>query len=184
MLEHGHGLQNGFHGLWVESDDLNELSRLLRVDPDSRRQCDLETALGMYEGQWGKADVWMGPHAPGWTHILAFGLYPGHPAVLGLGPRRVFEIFCCEELGKLDPVRLYEDGRQVGDITPPYREGGVMESPEYLPYTRGLALGDTRNLKRDLHLMMCVAGRITGRFLDRDWFTSSRPFYRIPEERW
>ncbi|OPG11398.1 hypothetical protein [Microbispora sp. GKU 823] len=184
MVEHGHGLQNGFHGLWVEGDDPEELSRLLRVDQDSRLECDLETATEVYGSTRERGAVWIGPHAPGWTHVLVFGLHPYHPAILNLGKRRVFEIFCREELGELDPLNLYYDGAQLGDVTPPYDQGGDMDLPEYLPYTLGLELGETRSLKRDMHLMASMVGRITGRFTDRDWWTATRTFYRIPDKAW
>ncbi|MDP4511100.1 hypothetical protein [Nonomuraea turcica] len=184
MVEHGHGLQNGFHGLWVESDDPLELSRLLRVDPDSRLDCDLETAIEVYGRIPERAAVWIGPHAPGWTHVLVFGLHPYHPAIRNLGKRRVFEIFCREELGELEPLNLYYDGEQLGDVTPPYNEGGDMDLPEYMPYTPGLELGETRNLKRDMHFMVCMVGRISGRFLNREWFASNRSFCRIPDGLW
>ncbi|GIH56407.1 hypothetical protein Mro02_33210 [Microbispora rosea subsp. aerata] len=184
MVEHGHGLQNGFHGLWVEGDDPEELSRLLGVDPGSRLECDLETAIEVYGRIEERAAVWIGPHAPGWTHVLAFGLHPYHPAVLNLGKRRVFEIFCRAELGELDPLNVYYDGEQLGDVTPPYVQGGDMDLPEYRPYTPGLELGEARDLKRDTHLMMSMVGRITGRFTDRDWWTATRAFYRIPDGTW
>lgn len=47
LVEYGHWLELGFHALWVESDDQEELARLLRVDPGSRLECDLETLAGM-----------------------------------------------------------------------------------------------------------------------------------------
>jgi len=184
LIDYGHWLNQGFHGLWVESDDSEELSRLLRVDPNSRLDCDLETAVEAYGRIQEQAAVWIGSHAPGWTHVLAFGLHPYHLAIRNLGKRRVFEIFCREELGELEPLNLYYDGKQLGDVTPPYDEGGDMDLPEYMPYTSGLELGATRNLKRDMHLMACMVGRISGRFLDRDWFAATRSFYRIPDESW
>jgi len=82
------------------------------------------------------------------------------------------------------PLNLYHDGEYLGDVTPPYTEGGDMDLPEYRPYTHGLELGETRNLKRDLHFMACMVGRITGRFMDREWWTEKRLFRRIPDGAW
>ncbi|MBB5082290.1 hypothetical protein [Nonomuraea endophytica] len=184
LVEYGHGLHNGLHGLWVESDDPEEVSRLLRVNPDSRQDCDLEAALAVYGAIPERTAAWIGPHSPGWTHVFAFGLHPYHPAILNLGKRRIFEIFSREELGELDPLNLYNDGEHLGDVTPPYDEGGEMDLPEYLPLTAGLELGHTRDLKRDLHLMAGMVGRITGCFTDREWWTAMRAFYRVPDGSW
>jgi hypothetical protein len=87
-------------------------------------------------------------------------------------------------LDRLDPLYLYYDGEQLGHVTPPYEEGGYMEFPDYRPYANGLALGADGSLEREAHLMLCMVGRITGRFLDRKWFTSTRTLYRIPENAW
>ncbi|MEO3793057.1 hypothetical protein ABGB14_22820 [Nonomuraea sp. B10E15] len=156
---------------------------MLRADAGSRLDCDLETAVGMYPGP-PEMVVWIGPHAPGWTHVLAFGMDPYRLGVINLGKRRVFEIHCDEELGRLDPLYLYYDGEQLGHVTPPYEEGGYMKFADYRPYASGLALGEGSGLEHDIHRMLCMVGRITGRFLDREWFASTRTAYRIPEGTW
>jgi hypothetical protein len=184
LVEYGHWLELGFHALWVESDDQEEVARLLKADPGSRMECDLKTVFMTYEGMPEKA-IWMGSHAPGWTHIFAFGMYSFHPAIRNLGKRRVFEMYFAGEVGEgLEPLYLNYDGEQLGDVTPPYGEGGDMELNDYLSYAAGLALGTKRNYKRDMHLMFCMVGRITGRFTDREWWTANRTFYRIPEGSW
>ncbi|MEV4177939.1 hypothetical protein [Nonomuraea sp. NPDC049709] len=178
-----HRIHNEFHGLWIEGDDREELSRLLRVDPDWRLECDLETATDMFPGAPEKI-VWIGPHAPGWTQILAFGLLPYHLGVINLGRRRVFQIYCDGELDRLDPLYLYYDGEQLGHVTPPHDEGGYLEFPEYRPFANGLALGTDGDLERDAHRLLCMVGRITGRFLDQEWFAATRTLYRIPDGIW
>ncbi|GAA3442731.1 hypothetical protein [Planomonospora venezuelensis] len=178
-----HNLYYYFHGLWVESDDPEEVSRLLRVDPETRLECDLETLIEMYQGP--QADtVWIGPHAPGWTHVIAFGLYSYHPAIRNLAKRRVFEICYDDDQYDLDLLYFYYDGERIGNATPPEEEGGHMHLSDYRVYANGLALGEDRDLRRHLHLMLCMVGRITGRFLDQEWFTSTRTLYRIPEGNW
>ncbi|MFE3455838.1 hypothetical protein ACFXJ8_43750 [Nonomuraea sp. NPDC059194] len=178
-----HGIQGGFHGLWVEGNDLDEIVRQVRADPHSRVECDLQALLEMLPGQGGDT-IWTGPVASGWTHILAFGWYPNHPAIRNLGRRRVFEIHYQGELSDLEPLNLYYDGVYIGDVTPPYEEGGDMYLPDYRQYANGLALGDKPTLERCVHLMLCMVGRITGHFLDRDWFGATRTMYRIPESSW
>ncbi|WP_433365711.1 hypothetical protein [Streptosporangium sp. CA-115845] len=177
-----HNLYYYFHGLWVESDDPEEVSRLLRVDPDTKLECDLETLIEMYQGR--PADtVWIGPHAPGWTHVLAFGLYPYHPAIRNLGKRRVFQIRYDDDRYLLEGLYLYYDGAQLGYAGPPDEEGH-MDLPDYRPYANGLALSEDESHRQHLHLMLCMVGRITGRFLNREWFASTRTLYRIPEGTW
>ncbi|MEU4409846.1 hypothetical protein AB0F88_35490 [Streptosporangium sp. NPDC023963] len=178
-----HRIEYLFHGLWVESGDVDEVSALLRVDPDSRRECGLETATEAFQTSSGEM-VWMGAHSAGWTHVLAHGLYPYHPAIRNLGKRRVLEVHYNDHLRELEPVNLYYDGEQVGDVTPPYEEGGYIDLPDYRPYTSGIELGDALDLSRCVHLMLCMVGRITGRFLDREWVTSTRALHRIPEGTW
>ncbi|GLX94743.1 hypothetical protein [Herbidospora sp. NBRC 101105] len=175
-----HDLSYYFHGLWVESDDQEEVARLLRVDEKTRQECDLGTLIDLYQGR--PADtVWLGPHAPGWTHVLAFGLYPYHPAIRNLGKRRVFQVRYDDDRYLLEGLYLYYDGRQLGYAGPPDEEGH-MDLPDYLAYTDGLELGEDD--RRNLHLMLCMAGRVTGRFLDQEWFTSTRTMYRIPDGTW
>ncbi|MEV0232167.1 hypothetical protein [Nonomuraea sp. NPDC050786] len=182
LVEYGHWLELGFHALWIEGDDREELARLLRVDPVSRRECDLKT-LDEEAVDPDAKGVWMGPHSPGWTHAFAFNLYSSHPAILNLGKRRVFELYFAGEVGEgLEPLYLNYDGEQLGEVTPPYEEGGDMELADYRPYAAGLELGTKRDYRRDAHLMFCMMGRITGRFADRDWWTASRSYYRIPDE--
>jgi len=184
LVEYGHGLQLGFHALWVETDDSEELSRRFRVDPESRLECDLKTLAGTYEGPPAKG-MWIGPHTPGWTHVFVFGLYSGHPAIRDLGRRRVFQINFWGEVGEgLEPLHLHYDGELIDDVMPPYEEGGYMALPDYRPFTAGLELDPDTELEQDVHTLWCLVGRITGRFADREWWTSTRTFYRIPGEAW
>src|SRR5688500_8397436 len=116
LVEYGHGLALGFHALWVESDDQEELARLLRVDLSTRLECDLATMRDVFVGPPKKA-IWMVSHAPGWTHIFVFGLSVTHPAISNLGKRRVFQMRFAGEVGEgLEPLHLKYDGESVGDI--------------------------------------------------------------------
>lgn len=179
LVEHGDWLASAFHCLWVESDDHEELARLLKVDPASHMECDLRTLMARWDTI--PQGVWMGPHAPGWTHLFVFGMYSFHPALRNLGKRRVFEMYNAGEVGEgLEPLYLNYDGERLGDVTPPYEEGGDMDLPDYRPCAAGLELGRRSGIAREAHLMFCVAGRITGRFADREWWTSPRSYYQIP----
>lgn len=184
LVECGHGLALGFHALWVESDDPEELARLLRVDLSTRLQCDLATMRDAFVGQPKKA-VWMGSHAPGWTHVFVFGLPFSHPAISNLGKRRVFHMRFTGEVGEgLEPLYLDYDGESVGEIYLPSEDGGYTALPEYRPFTAGLISDEDTTLEEDVHLMWCLVGRITGRFADREWWAATRTFYRIPNGAW
>jgi hypothetical protein len=181
---HGHGLALGFHALWVEGDDQEELARLFRVDPGTRVNCDAATLAGTYSGP-PTTGIWVGSHAPGWTHIFAFGMPLSHPALSNLGKRRVFQMRFAGETGEgLEPLYLDYDGESVGEIYLPSEDGGYMALPEYRPFTTGLVSNEDATLEQDVHLMWCLVGRITGRFADRDWWTAIRSYYRIPDEAW
>ncbi|MCF6471954.1 hypothetical protein FAF44_26700 [Nonomuraea sp. MG754425] len=179
LVEHGEGSELGFHALWVEDEDEEELARLLGADPGSRVECDLKALAGMDDDP-NALGVWMGPHAPGWTHAFVFGMWSFHPAIQNLGKRRVFEIQFTGEAGEgLEPLYLNYDGEQLGDVTPPFEAGGEMMLPDYRPYTVGLELGG-KSTHENVHLFFSVMGRVTGRFADREWWTAPRAFYRIP----
>lgn len=65
------GFSEWFAGTWVD-DDSEEVARRLRVDPATRLDCDLSTAMRWYQPYVSEAEqiVWVGAHAPGWTHII------------------------------------------------------------------------------------------------------------------
>ncbi|MEV4897072.1 hypothetical protein AB0K48_47780 [Nonomuraea sp. NPDC055795] len=183
LVEYGESLELGFHALWMEGEDEEDLTRLFKADPGARVECDLTTLARMDEGPE-TMGVWMGPHAPGWTHAFVFGMWSFHPAIRNLGKRRVFEIQYMGEAGEgLEPLYLNYDGEQLGDVTPPFEQGGDMILPDYRPYTTGLELGGKR-MREHVHLFFCMMGRITGRFADRDWWTATRAYYPIPLAAW
>ncbi|MGW0808198.1 hypothetical protein [Nonomuraea sp. NPDC002799] len=181
LAEYGQGLENAFHALWVEGDDPEEVAVLFGVDSGSRVECGLDTlGTSVYHGH-PEVGIWIGPHAPGWTHLFAFNLHL-HPLGLpNLGKRRVFEIDYTGEVGPgLSPLHLYYDGEMLGDVTPPQEPGEPVALPEYQPLTEGLELGGHDAYDEDLHSYFCMMGRITGRFTDQEWWTATRTFYPIP----
>ncbi|GIH72391.1 hypothetical protein [Sphaerimonospora thailandensis] len=83
---------------------------------------------------------------------------------LGLNPyRRVFQIYFPGEVGEgLESLYLYYDGEELGDVTPPHEPGGYMSLPDYRSFAAGLEPGYDSDLEREVHLMFCMMGRITG----------------------
>ncbi|MBB5778844.1 hypothetical protein [Nonomuraea jabiensis] len=181
------GLSSGFAGIWVEGDDPEEVARRLRVDPGSRVECGFAEAMTRYEQSLDDEVVWIGPHAPGWTHILWLSAFhtTAEAKALSVGGRRLLTMFYNGGLSELDHLYLYQDGALVNEIDPPYVGGGAPVSvPEYAVYAEGLELELGMSSTQELHLLLCMAGRITGRFLDREWFSSTRVRYDVPAEAW
>lgn len=180
------GLSSWFAGIWVEGDDPEELARRLRVDPGSRVECGFAEAMTRYEQSLDDEVIWIGSHAPGWTHILWLSAFhtTAEAKALSAGGRRLLTMFYNGRLPELDQLYLYQDGALVNEIDPPYVGGAPVSVPEYALYAEGLELELNMSSTQELHLLLCMVGRITGRFLDREWFSSTRTLYRIPYKAW
>ncbi|RCG26524.1 hypothetical protein DQ384_29235 [Sphaerisporangium album] len=178
-----HGLHDLFSGQWVQTEDVGDVVRRLGVDPASGVVCDFPTAMRSYDRYSDEIVVWLGEHAPGWAHMLTLsGTAPPKEVIdtLSAGRRRVFDVFFIWETGHLNNRYTY-DGVCIGDVSPPY-PGGVGEVEEFTPYSRGLELGDGMSTAEVFDRILCMVGRITGRFIDRDWFSSPRTLYRLPRK--
>ncbi|WP_055477976.1 hypothetical protein [Sphaerimonospora mesophila] len=185
------GFQQWFAGTWVEGDDPEEIARLLRVDPDSAERCDLGSAMRWYEPMAFKEMVWIGEHAPGWTHVISISGPPLTTRDLAAAGRRFMQvIWYADGIGVHDLV--YGDGRAVGALSP-LDIRNVPQGSMFDGYNGGLpshwgivdfsTTGPARpvgTLKLWLDNWFCLVGRITGRFIDRDWLNATRTLYRIP----
>ncbi|MFI6454712.1 hypothetical protein ACIBF6_24495 [Streptosporangium amethystogenes] len=180
------GLRSGFVGIWVEGDDREELARRLRVDPGSRVECGFAEAMTRYEQSLNDEVIWIGSHVSGWTHILWLSAFhtTAEAKALSAGGRRLLTVYYNGGLTELDHLYLYQDGALVNEIDPPYIDGAPVSVPEYAVYAEGLELELDMSSTQELHLLLCMVGRITGRFLDREWFASTRTLYRVPAEAW
>ncbi|GAA3805112.1 hypothetical protein GCM10022226_26270 [Sphaerisporangium flaviroseum] len=181
-----YGLHEWFSGQWVDIEDIGEIARRLRVDLESGTVCDFQTAMRSYSISSKTRLVWIGEHAPGWSHVLTLsGATPPSEAIeaLSAGERRVFDAFFIEETGHLQELLYSYDGACVGNVCPPH-PGGTVEVAEYDAYASGLELSSGMRSAEIFDRFLCMAGRITGRFIDRDWFSSTRTLYQIPEGAW
>ncbi|MFF4412005.1 hypothetical protein ACFYY8_05700 [Streptosporangium sp. NPDC001559] len=181
-----HELGEWFSCQWVDTEDVDEIARRLRVDPDSGTPCDFETAMRSYETDPNTLIVWVGEHSPGWSTVLTLSgvtVPPKAMEALSAGRRRVLEAFFVEVA---DPGKLLytRDGEYIGEVFPPSSRGGWTEVPEFEAYTSGLELHGAMSDAEVFDRCLCMMGRITGRFVDREWFTSIRTLYRIPEGTW
>ncbi|WP_169987815.1 hypothetical protein [Microbispora sp. H10836] len=148
------GLREDFQAAWIEGDDFDAIKAQLGIDPAAVLECDLATAL-----RWSTMDdrtrvLWMGEHAPGWTFALTL---TGSAADLNLPGRRVFD-FCY--------LREIDEFYGVPGL---YREEGLDD----------LELNDDQGAEDDLEPHLIAVGRITGRFVDREWLARRRTLCRI-----
>ncbi|WP_204018051.1 hypothetical protein [Sphaerimonospora thailandensis] len=179
-----HGLESWFNCQWVDTEDSNEITRRLGVDPRDGTLCDFQTAMQSYEAGPEKLIVWVGEHSAGWSTILTVSgvTVPPHLIeALSAGGHRVLEAYFMEEV---DPGKLLytHDGEYIGEIFPPSSPGGWMEVPEFEAHASGLVLSDEISDAETFDRYMCMVGRITGRFIDRAWFASTRTLYHVPHE--
>ncbi|MBN6057927.1 hypothetical protein JYK22_38760, partial [Nonomuraea sp. RK-328] len=182
-----HGLHELFSGQWVEIEDVDEVVRRLGGDPEAGVPCDFRTAMESYDLSTSSSELvmWIGGHAPGWSHILTLGgtLPPqGATGALSAEQRRVFDTFFIWATGHLHNLYSY-DGECIGDVSPPY-PGGSGEIEEFDVYSSGLELADGMKTAEVFDRILCMVGRITGRFIERDLFSSTRTLYRFPKSTW
>jgi hypothetical protein len=192
----GAGLGRGFTGTWVESGDAEAVAALLGADLASRQDCDLATAMTHYRPMAFTERIWTGPHADGWTHALTISGPP--PVTTGLTEAglRFLQIRTMD-----DYVHdlLYGDGvttawatqrwygeviADPGSMVEPYlREAG---SPTNIPEAvrSGSWVTEPEDHNRAcLEAYLFLTGRMSGRFIDREWLSERRSLYtvRLPQ---
>ncbi|MEV4249132.1 hypothetical protein AB0J63_37665 [Streptosporangium canum] len=181
LIEHEMGAW--FSCQWVDTEDVDEIARRLRADPNSGMRCDFQTAMQSYESSGETLILWIGEHSPGWSTVLTLSrlMPPDAIEALSAEGRRVLEAFFMEDI---DPGKLLYtyDSEYIGEVFPPYIPGGSIELPQFEEYTSGLELRDEMSEAEVFDRFLCMAGRITGRFIDRAWFSSTRTLYHVPRE--
>jgi hypothetical protein len=69
-----------------------------------------------------------------------------------------------------------------------YRDGEFIDplgsAEEFLDHMRNLVIGDHGGFREVVEALLILARRVTGRFLDRDWFAASRALYRVSRDAW
>lgn len=148
------GLRTDVQAVWIEGDDVDEIATELKIDPAETLECDLSTALRWSRMGTHPPILWMGRHAPGWTFAL---IVAGSAFDVNLPGRRVFD-FCY--------AREIDEFYGVGGL---YREEGLDD----------LELNDDQGDEEDLDPHLVALGRITGRFIDRDWLAERRTLCRV-----
>ncbi|MEV4365966.1 hypothetical protein AB0J71_02775 [Nonomuraea sp. NPDC049637] len=180
-----HGFDTTFFGLWIERDDLDELAELMRLDPRSRRDVRLmQEAATMADPSVPideKDSLWIGPHSPGWSVVIGVSGPETGGWWLSSGNRAMFMVDWDWEIDGLSDLAYYRDGNVVAEI-PALPSGEFMPGPEFEPYAHGLPQGEDLNAGEEklAHAFLTVVGRMTGRFLDEDWFHTVGRAYGVP----
>ncbi|MGV9595146.1 hypothetical protein ACWDR1_00610 [Streptosporangium sandarakinum] len=183
------GFGEAFSGVWVERDDLDEVARLLRLDPRSRRDLTLgEEAATMTDESIPLDDrnsVWIGPHSPGWSVVV--GALEPQPVGwwLGSGGRRLLRVCWLWEIDGLYDLDYYRDGDLVAEL-PALPSGELLPGEVFEPFSQGLPRDGDENggEERLAHAFLTIVGRMTGRFIDEAWFrTPGRVYDAVPADR-
>lgn len=180
-----HGFSEAFSGLWVERDDLDEVAELLRLDPRSRRDLTLSeeattmTDPSIYLNE--RNSVWIGPHSPGWSVVIS-ALEPRTAGWwLSSGDRHYFKVSWLWEIDGLCDLVYFHDGNPLAKI-PAFPSGELLPDPVFEPFAHGLPReGDeSRGEEWLAHAFLTVVGRMTGRFIDEEWFLTPGRVYDHP----
>ncbi|WP_285585914.1 hypothetical protein [Herbidospora sp. NBRC 101105] len=161
LLEHG--LHSFFMAQWVSIEDIGEVARRLRIAAETTVVCDFQAAMEFYGSKSGGSQrAWITRLAPGWSLVLYLNGFRSSPEALSLGGQRVFDVSCIYGIGEIDELSYIHDG--VWD-------GTIYDEEEYRVHWEDLTC-DISSLEGQLEEYLCVLGRVSGRFLDRDLFSS------------
>ncbi|MGC5016233.1 hypothetical protein ACLQ2R_36175 [Streptosporangium sp. DT93] len=184
------GFRDTFAGTWIEGDDPDEIARDLGSDPATAVRCGLGEAMRDYEPYAFRELVWLGEHAPGWSHAITIAGPPLRADLLASAGRRFVQVvWDAGDLGVHD--LYYSDGITVGrrspvDIAAPgwpfheYAEGLEPSRPGVVDVFCGGPAGPVGSLGLWLDNWFVLAGRVSGRFIDERYLDATRSLHRIP----
>ncbi|GIH69698.1 hypothetical protein [Sphaerimonospora thailandensis] len=157
-----YGLHEFFMAQWVSVEDINEVARRLQVATEATVACDFQVAMRSYgsrsRGPW---QAWIARLAPGWSIVIYLNGLMSSSDQLSLGGQRVFDVSYVPGI-EIEELFYTHDGVCTGTI---YNE------EEYGTYWEDLAY-DITSEEGQLEEYLCVMGRVAGRFLDHDLFSS------------
>lgn len=169
LLEHG--LHGFFMAQWVGIEDVNEVARRLEVATEATVACDFQAAMRSYGSKSGEPQqAWIARLSPGWSLVLYLNGLMSSSDALSLGGRRVFDVSYVRGIDELEELFYTHDGVCTGTI---YNE------EEYRVYWEDLSY-DITTEEGQLEEYLCVLGRVAGRFLDRDFFSSQGLLVQLP----
>ncbi|MCT9929902.1 hypothetical protein N5079_06675 [Planotetraspora sp. A-T 1434] len=170
-----HGFSTRFAGTWVEGDDPEYIARLLGADPNCRLDADLNMAMRWYQPYSTEEVIWIGDHAPGWTHFINISGLSGPVRNTGISGGRAFQVEWDEDVEGVHDLYCFIDGvfaAELGAFSP------EIVDPVFAPYAEGLAWKHGSD-EQIANAFLTVVGRITGRFIDQEWINATRSLYRI-----
>ncbi|MGN9842653.1 hypothetical protein ACTMTI_31455 [Nonomuraea sp. H19] len=184
------GFHDMFAGTWIEGDDPDEIARLLGSDPAAAVPCGLDEAMREYEPFAFKELVWLGEHAPGWSHaITVAGPRLRTDLLAAAGRRFVQVVWDAHALGVHD--LYYSDGITAGQHSPvriaapgwpfhEYADGLAPSRPGLIDLFSAGPAKPVGSLGLWLDNWLILAGRVSGRFIDEHYLDATRRLYRIP----
>ncbi|WP_146615649.1 hypothetical protein [Nonomuraea aridisoli] len=171
-----HNLSGRLDTTWIDTEDIEEIVQRFHLDAYQGISCNLDTAFNeAVNDTQDDTMIWIGTHSPGWSVAVAIHGWLSIEPEMSAGRRRIFTHMHMDEVYKLpnEGMLYYYDGELIGSL-------GVIE--EFQEYTHDLDVGWSFGFRATVESCLILAGRITGRFLDREWFAESRVLYRVPRD--
>jgi hypothetical protein len=163
-----------FDAAWIDTENIEEIAERFRADPSSGIMCDLNKAFQLASENQRDALVWIGTHSPGWSvAITVSGAFSFREEASSKG-RGIISYWHMAYLGEIgdEGMSYYHDGQYIGIV-------GVQAFEDY-----ARDLNAYIDFQEEVESYLILAGRVTGRFLDQDWFAAPRVLYRIPDGAW
>ncbi|GAA3444515.1 hypothetical protein [Planomonospora venezuelensis] len=184
------GFHDMFAGTWIESDDPDEIARLLGSDPATAAPCGLEEAMREYEPYAFRELVWLGEHSSGWIHAVTIAGPRLRTDLLAAAGRRFVQVVW-EPHGLGVHDLYYSDGTAAGrcspvDIADPgwpfheYTEGLVPRRPDLIDVFSAGPAEPVGSLGLWLENWLILAGRVSGRLIDEQYLDATRRLYSVP----
>ncbi|GAA0841688.1 hypothetical protein ACFQVD_07020 [Streptosporangium amethystogenes subsp. fukuiense] len=165
-----YGLYNSFFATWVSIEDVNAVAMHLEVAPEAKKICDFQAAVRSCEPSPGTQWFWITRHAPGWSHILTLSGASPSSDTLSLNRQRVFELAYIGGIEELYPLAYTCDGKSDAEF---------FDVLEYAPYWEDFNSSHRISVDEEFEQELIIMGRITGRFYDREFFSSQGLLCRI-----
>ncbi|WP_162641389.1 hypothetical protein [Streptosporangium sp. 'caverna'] len=164
-------LYDSFFATWVSIEGINAVAMRLEVAPEAKTICDLQTAVRLCDPSPGTQWFWIAQHAPGWSHILTLSGAGPCPDTLSLNRQRVFELAYIGGIEEIYPLAYTYDGKSDADF---------FDVLEYAPYWEDFDSSHHIPVEEELEQQLIIMGRITGRFYDREFFSSQGLLCKMP----
>ncbi|NJP90603.1 hypothetical protein HCN51_14265 [Nonomuraea sp. FMUSA5-5] len=181
-----HGFTDAFWGLWIERNDVDEIAELLQLDFRTRRDATLrEEASAMADPSVPldeKNSLWLGRHNSDWSVVVSPVGVRAALLPLSAGDRKTLEISWLQDVDGLYPLYFHAKGGEVSEEIEPFWDGHLPESSVFERYVQGLVrdYGDDESDVPLANAFLVIVGRMTGRFIDEEWFQTLGRVYDHP----